>query len=109
MTIIPEKYKSAVLPVLAKDLQQLADERNIWAQEARERDQPGSAREFELASLALMKIKKLQETLDWYAEKAEYIQRKLKEFKDGKNVDPIMAVLTELSLDGGERARKAKS
>ncbi len=50
---VPEKYTPAILPETAVELNAAAGMRELWAKEARERDQPGSAREFELTALAL--------------------------------------------------------
>lgn len=50
---VPEKYTPAVLPETVAALNVAADMRELWAKEARERDQPGTAREFELTALAL--------------------------------------------------------
>ena len=46
------KYEPAVLPT-KHDALTMATEREAWAAQARERDQPGSAREFELTALLL--------------------------------------------------------
>ena len=50
---IPDKYKHAVLPVDKQTALKLAEERELWAAEALERLQYGSAREFELTALLL--------------------------------------------------------
>ena len=57
---IPEKYTPAVLPETAIELNAAADVRELWAKEARERDQPGTAREFELTALALRALSKIR-------------------------------------------------
>jgi hypothetical protein len=46
------KYKPTVLP-LRDDAVAMAIEREEWARMAMEKDQPGSAREFELTALLL--------------------------------------------------------
>jgi hypothetical protein len=46
------KYETTMLPT-KQDALIMAAEREEWAQQARERDQPGSAREWELAALLL--------------------------------------------------------
>lgn len=46
------KYDPATLPT-KQDALAMAGEREGWAVAARERDQPGSAREFELTALLL--------------------------------------------------------
>jgi hypothetical protein len=46
------KYEPASLPT-RKDAVTMAAEREDWARAARERDQPGSAREFELTAMLL--------------------------------------------------------
>jgi hypothetical protein len=53
MTVIPTKYTPAELPKAADEALTLAAEREVWAKEARDRDQPGSAREFELTAKLL--------------------------------------------------------
>jgi hypothetical protein len=50
--MVSSKYEPAVLPTRA-DALTMATEREEWAKAARERDQPGSAREFELTALLL--------------------------------------------------------
>lgn len=50
--MVPSKYEPAVLPT-KEDALTMAEEREAWARAARERDQPGSAREFELTALLL--------------------------------------------------------
>ena len=47
-----DKYEPATLPT-REDALIMAGEREAWAKAARERDQPGSAREFELTALLL--------------------------------------------------------
>lgn len=56
------------------------------------------------------RIVTLEAALDWYAERATSIGTKLEAFKDGRSADAnyVMAVLTELALDGGRRAREAR-
>lgn len=49
----PKKYEPATLPRNAAEALTFAQEREEWAKEARERDQNGSAREFELTALLL--------------------------------------------------------
>lgn len=51
---------------------------------------------------------RLAEALDWYAEKAEALVR-YQAREGGPNTDAMMAVYTELTLDGGQRAAKAKA
>lgn len=46
------KYEPTTLPS-KPDALIMADEREQWAKAARERDQPGSAKEFELTALLL--------------------------------------------------------
>jgi hypothetical protein len=46
------KYEPAILPTREHAII-MAGEREAWAAQARERDQPGSAREFELTALLL--------------------------------------------------------
>jgi hypothetical protein len=46
------KYELTILPTKQNALT-MAAEREEWARAARERDQPGSAREFELTALLL--------------------------------------------------------
>jgi hypothetical protein len=53
MVVIPTKYIPAELPKDADEAIALAVEREEWAAAARDRDQPGSAREFELAAKLL--------------------------------------------------------
>jgi hypothetical protein len=53
MVVIPTKYTPAELPKAADEAIALAAEREQWAKEARDRDQPGSAREFELTAKLL--------------------------------------------------------
>ncbi len=50
--MVSSKYEPAVLPTREHALT-MAEEREAWAKAARERDQPGSAREFELIALLL--------------------------------------------------------
>lgn len=50
---IPEKYRPISMPETRHDALTMAQERDDWAKEARERDQPGSAREFELTATLL--------------------------------------------------------
>jgi hypothetical protein len=57
---IASKYEPATLPTKEQALG-MALEREMWAQAARERDQWGSAREFELMALLLR----------FYAERSE--------------------------------------
>jgi hypothetical protein len=52
MAKIPEKYQPTVLPTKDEALN-MAIEREDWAKRARDRDQPGSAKEFELTALLL--------------------------------------------------------
>ena len=47
-----DKYEPAALPT-REDALVMAGEREAWAKAARERDEPGSAREFELTALLL--------------------------------------------------------
>jgi hypothetical protein len=53
MTVIPTKYTPAKLPETAEEAIALAVEREEWAAAARDKDQPGSAREFELTAKLL--------------------------------------------------------
>jgi hypothetical protein len=53
MAVIPTKYTPAELPKDAREAIALAAEREEWASAARVRDQPGSAREFELTAKLL--------------------------------------------------------
>jgi hypothetical protein len=50
--MVSSKYEPVSLPT-RKDAVAMATEREAWASAARERDQPGSAREFELTALLL--------------------------------------------------------
>jgi len=52
MRIIPTKYQPVELPKPEEAIA-MAKEREEWAQQARERDQYGSAREWELTALLL--------------------------------------------------------
>lgn len=47
------KFKPAVLPLTGAIAIRMAEVREEWAKAARERDQNGSAREFELTALLL--------------------------------------------------------
>lgn len=53
MNTIPEKYIKARLPASPDEAIALAVEREEWAAAARKRDQPGSAREWELTAALL--------------------------------------------------------
>lgn len=53
-------------------------------------------------------IRLLRAALEWYAERATSLAAKLKGFKEGHDVDYVMAILTELALDGGGRAEKLR-
>jgi hypothetical protein len=50
----------------------------------------------------VLEIERLKATLEWYAERARSIKRYL-EMKD-RGAVPLVAILTELSLDNGARA-----
>jgi hypothetical protein len=52
MIMTVSKYEPTVLPT-KRDALIMALEREEWAKAARERDQPGTAREFELTALLL--------------------------------------------------------
>lgn len=56
------KYEPATLPT-RKDAITMAAEREDWAKAARERDQPGLAREFELTALLL---RFYADTVSWH-------------------------------------------
>lgn len=51
-------------------------------------------------------VKEAVAALEWYGERAGSIGKRLEAFKEGKDLDYIMALLTELSLDGGKRAEQ---
>lgn len=51
-------------------------------------------------------IRRLRDALEWYAERAASLAAKLQGFKEGRDADYVMAILTELALDGGGRAKK---
>ena len=53
MTTIDPKFQKAELPLNDMAAIHMAQDREEWAREARERDQYGSAREFELTALLL--------------------------------------------------------
>lgn len=48
------------------------------------------------------RVKALEDALEWYAEKARSLAT-----KKTANPEYSMAIFTELSLDGGQRAKKA--
>ena len=50
---IANKYNPATMPESKDEALRLAEEREKWAQTARENDLPGSAKEFELTALLL--------------------------------------------------------
>lgn len=61
-------------------------------------------------------VERLRTALEWYGEKAEYLQRKLDGFKPLDRpaaveaviaLRPLLIQLVELSLDGGRKARAA--
>lgn len=66
----------------------------------------GGLNSTELWNLQLQgRVDSLEKTLRWYAERAESIKRYM-EAKPPKQ-ESIIAVMTELALDGGERSRAA--
>ena len=53
MTRSPTRYEPVTLPTISEAAIQMAEEREAWAQEAMNRDRPGTAREFELTAMLL--------------------------------------------------------
>lgn len=53
MMDITTKFKSATLPSSPEEAHAMANDREAWAEEARQTDKNGSAREWELTALLL--------------------------------------------------------
>lgn len=51
-------------------------------------------------------MEQLKSALEWYAEQAEAVARHLR--SDPPEANALLAIMTTLSLDGGQRAEKAK-